>query len=193
MKDIVGSIAIILTLVGYVPYIRDTIKGKTTPHVYTWFIWGSVTLIAFALQVSAHAGFGSLVTLAAGIVCLLIFALGLRIGKKNIAPIDTVCLCLAILALIVWVFAKQPVASVIIVSAADMLGFVPTIRKSWNKPYQETLLSYEMNTLRFAMAIYALDKYTIVTSLYPITWIVANGLFSVYLIIRRRQIPIKSH
>ena len=188
MKDIVGSIAIILTLVGYAPYIRDTIKGKTTPHVYTWFIWGFVTLIAFALQVSAHAGFGSLVTLAAGIVCLAIFVLGLRIGEKDIAPIDTVCLCLALIALVVWVFAKQPVASVIIVSTADMLGFVPTIRKSWDKPYQETLLSYEMNTLRFALAIFALSRYTIVTSLYAITWVVANGLFSIYLIIRRRQV-----
>lgn len=58
MKEIVGTIAVVLTFVGYVPYIRDTLKGKTKPHVYTWFVWGLVTLAAFALQMSAHAGGG---------------------------------------------------------------------------------------------------------------------------------------
>lgn len=43
-------IAVVLTFVGYAPYIRDTIKGKTKPHVYTWFVWGLVTAIAYALQ-----------------------------------------------------------------------------------------------------------------------------------------------
>ncbi len=188
MKDVVAIIAIILTFVGYLPYIRDTIKGKTKPHVYTWFVWGLVTLIAFALQVSAKAGVGSLVTLAAGLVCLAIFVLGLRQGKRDIPFIDKVCLSLALVALVAWLFAKQPVLSIIIVALADMLGFIPTIRKSWHAPHQETLSSYEMNTFRFALAIYALQHYTIVTILYPLTWIVANGLFSIYLIIRRKQV-----
>ena len=33
MKDILGFIAIALTFIGYVPYIRDTLQGKTRPHV----------------------------------------------------------------------------------------------------------------------------------------------------------------
>lgn len=83
-KYLIGIIAVILTFVGYVPYLRDTINGKTKPHVYSWFLWGFVTLIAFALQVSAGAGAGSLVTLAAAIVSLVIFALGMRQGKKTL-------------------------------------------------------------------------------------------------------------
>lgn len=191
IKEVVGVIAVLLTFVGYVPYLRDTIGGKTKPHVYSWFLWGLVTAIAFALQISDNAGVGSLVTLAAAIVCFIIFLFGLKIGKKDITRSDTIFLILALVAIVVWVFAKQPIVSVIIVSAVDMLAFAPTIRKSWNKPYSETLISYEVNTFRFALAIFALERYTIITSLYPITWILANGLFSIMLVMRRRQIPIR--
>lgn len=189
IKDVVGVIAVLLTFAGYVPYLRDTIGGKTKPHVYSWFLWSLVTAIAFALQISDNAGVGSLVTLAAAIVCSIIFLFGLRIGKKDITRSDTIFLILALVAIVVWVFAKQPTISVIIVSAVDMLAFAPTIRKSWNKPYSETLISYEVNTLRFALAIFALERYTIITSLYPITWVLANGLFSIMLIVRRRRFP----
>jgi hypothetical protein len=83
MKPIVGSIAVLLTFVGYIPYIIDTIKGKTKPHLYTWFVWGVITLAAFTLQLSAGAGVGALVTLAAGVVCLFIAFLWTRSSKKR--------------------------------------------------------------------------------------------------------------
>lgn len=151
-------------------------------------MWGSITAIAFALQIQGGAGVGALVTLAAAIVCGFVFLLGLRNGNKDIALIDKVCLLLGTLALVLWLFAKQPVLSVIILSMADILGFIPTIRKSWKKPYEETLFSYQMNTFRFILALIALETYTIVTILYPLTWVIANGLFSIFLIVRRKQV-----
>lgn len=194
MKELVGSIAVVLTFVGYIPYILDTIKGKTKPHVYTWFIWGIITLAAYALQVSANAGPGSFVTLAAAIVCLFIAALGLGVARseKNIDKVDTFCFILALVATSAWLFAGQPVVAVILLSLADMIGFIPTIRKSWRNPWQETLFSYEMNTIRFVLAIYALSNYSLVALLYPLTWVVANGLFSIFLIVRRRQVPLQA-
>lgn len=191
-KDIVGVAAVILTFVGYIPYVRDTIKGKTKPHIYTWFIWGLVTAIAFGLQLSADAGPGAFTTLAAAIVCFIIFGFGMRQGEKNITSSDTVFFIMSLGALVLWLFAKQPVLSVILVSTIDMLGFVPTIRKSWYKPYEETLSSYMINTLRFSLSLYALDHYTIVTALYPITWIIANGTFSLYLFTRRKSTNTKA-
>lgn len=186
MKEIVGIIAVILTFVGYIPYIRDTISEKTKPHIYTWFIWGLVTAIAFGLQLSVNAGPGAYTTLAAAIVCFIIFGFGVRQGSRDITKSDTVFFLLSLVALALWLFAKQPVLSVILVSTIDMLGFVPTIRKSWHKPFEETLISYLLNTLRFCLALYALDYYSVVTALYPLTWVIANGLFSVFLISRRK-------
>lgn len=112
----------------------------------------------------------------------------MRIGKKDITKLDTVFFILSLVALFLWLVAKQPVLSVILVASTDMLGFVPTIRKSWNKPYSETLFLYELNTIRHGLSLLALEQYNIVTWLYPVSWTIANGLFSVMLIIRRKQI-----
>lgn len=187
-KAVISLVAVFLTFVGYVPYLRDTIKGKTKPHIYSWFIWGFVTALIFALQVSAGAGAGSWVTLAAASVSFLIFFLGLRSGKRNITKTDTLFFILAWIGLGLWLIVKQPVLSVTLMVTIEMLGFAPTVRKSWNQPYSETLFTYELNSFRHGLSFLALYQYNLVTWLYPVSWSLANGLFSLILIIRRKKI-----
>lgn len=189
LKNIVGIVAVFLTFIGYIPYIKDVISGKTVPHVYSWFLWGFVTLIAFALQVSAGGGIGAYVTFTAGLLCTIVFIIGFtKKGKKDITQVDTIFFILALLALGFWLIAKQPVISAILTTGVDLLGFAPTIRKSWNKPYSETLSFYFLNTIRFILAVFSLQRYTIVTALYPLAWIFGNGLFGLMLIVRRKQL-----
>lgn len=192
IKNILGIVATFLVLVGYIPYLRDIVKGKTKPHIYSWFLWSFVTLIAFALQVSGGAGSGAFVTLAAAIMCIAVIVLGfIYKAKVEIVKMDTVFLVLAFIALGLWLIAKQPVLSAILTTLVDLLGFAPTVRKSWNKPYSETLSFYYLNSFRFGLAIISLQKYTFVTASYPIAWLAANSLFALMLNIRRRQIQTK--
>ena len=188
LKNITGIIAIALTFIAYAPYFRDLFKGKTKPHIFSWFIWAIVTSIIYALQVSAGAGLGSLVTLAVAIISLLIFILGFKNGNKIIKKIDVVFLVLALLAIPLWLVIDQPVLSIILLSTIDMLGFAPTVRKSWNEPYSETLYLYTITTFRHALSLVALEHYNIVTMLFPSTWVIANALFSSMLIMRRQAI-----
>jgi len=185
-KNIIGIIAIVLTFIAYAPYFRDLLKGKTKPHIFSWFIWAIVTSIIYALQVSAGAGLGSLVTLAVAVISLLIFILGFKNGNKNIKKIDIVFLVLALLAIPLWLVIDQPVLSIILLSIIDMLGFAPTVRKSWDDPYSETLSLYTITTFRHGLSIFALANYNIVTLLFPTTWVIANALFSIMLIVRRK-------
>jgi len=185
-KNITGIIAIVLTFIAYAPYFRDLLKGKTKPHIFSWFIWAIVTSIIYALQVSAGAGLGSLVTLAVAVISLLIFILGFKNGNKNIKKIDIVFLVLALLAIPLWLVIDQPVLSIILLSTIDMLGFAPTVRKSWDDPYSETLSLYTITTFRHGLSIFALANYNIVTLLFPTTWVIANALFSIMLIVRRK-------
>lgn len=110
IKNIVGTVAVILVFIGYVPYIRDILKGKTIPHVYSWFVWGFTTLIVFALQHSDKAGIGAFVTLSAAAMCIVVFILGfIRHGTKDIVFLDTIFLVGSFVALLLWMLAKQPV------------------------------------------------------------------------------------
>lgn len=191
MKDFATAVAIIITVLGYIPYIRNVLRRKTKPHVYTWFTWGLVAAIAFALQLINHAGVGSLVTLVAAFIAFSICAIALRNGNRNITISDTVCLLLAAVSIITWLSVDSALIAIILVSIADILGFVPTIRKSWSLPHEETAISYGLNALRFSIAIYALETYTVVTYLYPLTWLIANAAFVVFLLLRRTAIAQK--
>ena len=187
LRHSIAIIAIILTFVGYVPYDRDIIKGSTKPHIFSWFIWGLITLIVFALQVYGGAGIASLVTLCAALMCIGVIFLGLKHKSiSDITKIDVVFLCGALVSIAVWIFAKQPVLSALFATTIDILAFVPTIRKSWHKPYTETLSMNLLTTFRFGLVLISLDAYSLLTLLYPVTWLIGNGLFALMLIYRRR-------
>lgn len=152
-------------------------------------MWGFVTFIAFSLQIYGKAGTGAYVTLAAALMCLTVITLGFKYkSTSDITKIDILFFLSAFVALGLWLFAKQPILSIILTTIIDLLGFAPTIRKSWHKPYTETLSFYYLNTLRFGLAVFSLNRYTIITALYPITWCLANGLFAIMLVSRRKQL-----
>ena len=188
MKEILSIIAIVLTFVAYIPYYRDILKGKTHPHIYSWSLWGLLTILLVALQIQGGAGVATWVTAAAGLLCLGVVTLSFKHGKKDITVSDTIVAILSLLAICFWLVADQPIVSIVLVVIADLLAFYPTVRKSWHKPHAETLSLYATNTLRFTLALLAVESYTILSSLWLVSWVVACGLFSIMLVIRRRQI-----
>lgn len=188
IRVVIGVVAIALTFVGWVPYIRDILRRKTHPHVYSWILWGSTALIAFALQFDGGGGIASFVTLAAGLVCLVIVALTFRSGKHDIRRSDHAFLAAALVALVLWLVADQPALSITLLAAVEVFGFAPTVQKSWNNPFSETLSSIVMNTVRFGLSIVAIAHFSYVTVVYPATWMVANGAFASMLVMRRRLV-----
>src|SRR3989344_6388359 len=153
MKEIIGTIAVILTFVAYVPYYRDIIAGKTHPHIYSWSLWGILTVLLVALQIKGGAGPATWVTASAGLLCIGVVILGMKNGKKIITTSDTVVAILSLIAMCFWLIADQPVISMILVIAADGLAFIPTIRKSWLEPFTETLSLYVTNAVRFFLTL----------------------------------------
>ncbi len=190
-KIIISIISVILVFVGYVPYIRDILKRKTTPHTFTFLVWGIASSITWALQVHGGAGVGAWITFAVSAICIFIFFLCLKYGEKTITLTDVVFLILALLSLFLWLVVKQPVLSVILVVLTDILGFGPTLRKSWNKPHSETLFTWWVAAFRHTLGIIALEKFNLLTLLYPVAWTLANIIFCLLLIIRRRQIKLQ--
>lgn len=188
MKEAIGFITALLVFVAYIPYIRDILRGKIQPHVYSWFLWGLLTVVIFGIQITHHAGAGSFVTLAAGTMCLTVLFLSLKNGRKNIVFSDTVVFVLTIITIIFWLFAKQPLLAMGLACLADLLAFIPTVRKSWHKPYSERLSLFGLNALRFGIAVFALEQFTLITATWPIMWAACNGLFAWMLVARRRQI-----
>jgi hypothetical protein len=134
------------------------------------------------------AGVGGWITLVVTAVCVFIFFLSLKYGEKHITILDIVFLVLALLSLFLWLVVHQPLLSVILVVLTDVLGFGPTVRKSWNKPHSETLFTWQIAAGRHALGILALEQFNIFTLLYPVAWTAANLQFFIIIVIRRRQL-----
>ncbi len=45
IKLVFSGLAIALTFVAFVPYIRSILQGVTKPHVFSWVIWGTTTVV----------------------------------------------------------------------------------------------------------------------------------------------------
>lgn len=188
-KILLSAIAVILTFVGYFPYIKSIFKKQTKPHFYSWLIWTLDGLIIFGLQFTNGAGSGSFVVLSATLLSAFVLILTL-LDKKRKKPSrsDTVFLVMALASLGLWLFAKQPLLSAILIMTVDVLGFIPTVRKSWINPYSENISFYLINTIRFAFAFLALKEYSVVNILYPLVWIVNNAGFVGMLMLRKKVV-----
>ena len=187
IKLTLALIAIGMTLVGYSFYFRDIFAHKTKPHAYSWLVWALLTAIAFFGQLHDNGGAGAWVTGVTAAISFIIFFLAIKQGEKNVTRSDKINLAAALLAIVPWLLIGDPLFSVILITIIDFLGFLPTIRKSWHKPYEETLIHYVLAGLKFVLAIMALETYTLTTWLYPASLVAANLFFVIMLITRRKQ------
>jgi hypothetical protein len=183
-----GGIATAIALVGYLPYFRDLHRGTTKPHAFSWLVWAILTGIAFAGQVTDAAGPGAWVTGFTAVVCSAIFVIALFIGEKQISLFDWICLGLSLGAIPLWVVTATPLWSVVLITIIDAVGFLPTFRKSYFKPWEETAVTYLLSGVKFVVALAALDRFSITTALYPLSLVLMNGAFVVMLLQRRQQL-----
>lgn len=193
MQEILGVVAVILGLLGYVFYIRGIIQGKVKPHAFTWLIWGILTGVAFFAQVSDGAGPGAWVT---GVTALFSFGfvvVGLtKSARSYIKRSDWIFFVTSLLTIPVWYFTGNPVWSVIIITAIDLVAFAPTIRKAFYDPETENATTYALSGIKFVISILALSSFTLTTVLYPLSLVVVNLGFVALLVVRRKAIAANS-
>ena len=89
MNEIIGGITVVVAVLTYLPYLRDTIRGKVTPHPFTWIIWVTLTAIAYAAQVSDNAGPGAWMNAAVLAICVFIILFSFKNGFDHITRFDT--------------------------------------------------------------------------------------------------------
>ncbi len=187
-NSILGTFSVLIALIGYVPYYRDVLNGSTKPHTFSWLVWCLTSAVSFAGQVSDNAGPGAWVMGTITLVSFGVFILSLKKGEKNIARVDYVCLGISLIAIASWILTNTPLYAIILVTIADVFGFIPTIRKSYQKPYEESLMVYLTSIFQFVISLFALENVSVITALNPFILAFVNVGFVFILITRRRVI-----
>jgi hypothetical protein len=106
-------------------------RGKNKPHLYTWISIFLITAIVAYIQLVGGAGVGAIPTvLGVGVNAVILFYC-FQFGTKDIVFMDKVCLAITVAGIIFYiVFNKHPVVSLEIVTAAEIVSFIPTFRKT---------------------------------------------------------------
>ncbi|MFW5431721.1 MAG: hypothetical protein ACKE5M_00565 [Methylophilaceae bacterium] len=167
-QQFLSVLAITLTLLAFVPYIISINKGKTKPHVFSWIIWGSTTFIAFLAQVEGGGGIGVLAIGLSGIISIYIaFVAWVKKSEIIISRWDWLFFLSGMLSLPLWYLTNNPLWAIVILTAVDAIGFMPTIRKVYSHPFDEDLTFFGIFMVRNFVVVSALSVCSLTTILFP--------------------------
>lgn len=187
IKILFAGISVVVGFVSLVAYFKDILKGKTQPHLYTWLIWAITEGTATVAVWYGGGGLGAIhLTIGTiSIIFVLFFSLISGRGSKNITRSDKVALMVALLAILVWWRLKNPVLAVFMVSGIDVIGYLPTFRKSYQEPWSESAITWLGFVAANVFAILALGEYNLLTLPYLISISTANIILIAICLIRR--------
>ncbi len=188
-KEALGLFAIALTIYAFSPYIRSIQKGETKPHVFSWILWGATTFIVFLAQYSDEGGAGAWPIGVSGLITL--YVAGLAYVKKSdvtISKSDWVFFSIGVWSLPLWYITSDPLWAVVVLTFIDLVGFIPTFKKSYIRPHDEHLGFYVLMTARNFFSVLALQNYSLTTVLFPAAVGLAALLFVIMVIVRRAKL-----
>jgi hypothetical protein len=162
-------LAIAVSLVAMSGYVRDTLRGVTSPNRVTWGLWAVEGVLAFVVEVQQHVGLAAYMTLAMGIVPFVVVIASFRNSHRvwRIGTFDVVCGAVSVLGLVFWGFINEPTAALIFFVAADSMAALPTLRKSWLAPSTESARAFFLGFVNCAITLMTLQHFTTAGALFP--------------------------
>jgi hypothetical protein len=188
-KVLLSIIGTVIAIASYVPYIRGIRSGKIKPHPYSWLIWAVLGFIAGFGQLAGGGGIGALIVLVTALINLAIVAVSYKSARENITKGDTISLVFALLAIPLWLITKGPLLSIVLISIIDAVGFWPTIRKAYHKPWDEGLPTFLLSGIKHVISVFAQERLNTVTVLYPASLALLTFTFLGMLVVRRAALP----
>ena len=161
-------LAIAVSLVGTSSYVRDTLRGVTSPNRVTWGLWGIEGLLVFVVEVQQHVGLAALMTLTMGFIPLVVVAVSFRNPHLawKIGPFDVFCGAVSVLGLVFWCFVNEPTVALLLFVGADQAAALPTLRKSWLAPSTESSVTFFLGFVNCAITLMTLRHFSTAGALF---------------------------
>lgn len=177
----------LFAIISLFPYIISILNGRTKPHLFSWIIWTLLTWVTWAIQYADGAEAGAWPTLVTGLFCMVILALAVKRGHKDITRSDWISFVLGLSSVPLWIYTKDPTYSALLVTAIDLSAFYPTIRKSWSLPREELAFKVAVSSVKHAFSFAALSNVSIATATFPIA-VGTMNMILVSIILGRRWV-----
>jgi hypothetical protein len=166
--SIIGAIAGVCSLAGFIPYWWAIWQGRTRPNRATWWIWLVVGIIIAASYRAVGASATIWVPLSYVVGPFVTSLLGIKFGQGGWTRFDRFCLLTAALSLVLWRVSSSPDLALAINIGIDVLGALPTIRKSLSDPYTEDLLAWLLFFVANTLNVVAIERWNWQVAIYPV-------------------------
>ena len=177
-----GYLSVAVFAAGYVPYIISILRGKTTPHPFSWLLWTVLGFVSFFLYV--HVGAKETLPLALGncILPFVVVVLSLRSWRVKFSRFDYACLALSFFSIVLYAFLRDAILALTFNLAADLLAFLPTIRKAYKQPESEDMSTWILFTVGYALSLFAIVTWTYGVAVFPLYFTTLGTLMCLILL-----------
>lgn len=169
--------------------MRDVYRRKTKPRIVSWLNWSILTAIASAASFSDHQYASAILTLLASVETLSVVILGWRYGDRRIASFDIGCQIAAAVGLVLWLIFNSPSIAIIATISIDLIAGLPTLKHAWEKPHEETAITFFLGSLAAFFTVLAAQNHKITALAFPLYLVVINFVISSVIYSRGRGIP----
>ena len=190
-KELLTLIGILLAAAAYARYVFSIFKGQTRPHFFSYLSWGIAEATIFAVQLIGDAGIGSWITGFNALAVFSIAGFAFVKGDRKFNLTDWISFIASILALFLWWVTENPLTAVVLLILSDAAAYSITFRKTYYRPYSETLISYFLGWCKSVIALLALENYAVSNWLFLGYLAVISMCFIIMTLIRRSQLSRK--
>jgi hypothetical protein len=185
VREGVAVMAAVIAVGGAVPYVLDTLRGRTRPNRATWMVYAIVGSLAVVSSYAAGGRWSLLLGVAYAIGPCAILLASIRHGEGGWSPLDRGCLGLAACGLVGWAVSGDARTGVVLETLADAAGTVPTWVKAWRDPAHENRPAWTIYAFASALNLFAIASWSIGEVCYNGWLVLCCGSIAAILWLRR--------
>jgi hypothetical protein len=185
-----GLLALAVSTIDSVPYVRDIFRGRTRPYRATWAIWTTLGIVVFIAQAADGASWSLLMVGAQAVAVTVVFGLSITRGSGGLGPVDLAIIAVAAAGIGGWYASSRPLFATACVVLADLAAVALMLPKTWRDPGSETPSSFLLAGVAGLLGTAAVGAIDPSLLLYPGYFAVVNtGLAGIIVVRQRSQRP----
>jgi hypothetical protein len=189
VKTILSIIGPLIVTIGFLPYLKDTVRGSVRPRIASWATWSLVTGVATVAALSQRAYTSAVLTGMATCVELSVLVMAVRKGDYAYNWVDGVSQAISLLGICAWLLSKDATFAIIFNIVADMFGAVPTFYHSWFAPHDEAWLPFIFGGIGATVSLLAVGSINFVAAGFPIYLMLVGFALGITIYFRQRLVP----
>jgi len=168
IQQIAGIVAAIISICSMPIYIKSILRGETKPERAGWAIWLVVSFLVLISYYASGARETILLNVTYVLYPLIVFTLSFKYGVGGFTKFDIYCLIGAAIGVAVWIYTRDSFKALLINTAIDSIGLLPTLKKVYRQPQTENKLSWQLGMLAAFVNLFAITTFDLSIALYPI-------------------------